>query len=90
MAASYGRGSTLGGEPVVHALLEQVERQRTGTEQCVVKGADVEAIAQRDLGAAADGLHFQLPDLVGERLPGPAASATTLACIRTPTRVSAS
>ena len=40
-------------EPRIHPLLQQVQRQCTGTEQFVVKGTDVESVAQCGLGVVA-------------------------------------
>src|SRR5690606_26312876 len=55
-------------DPGVHAALEHVERQRTGTEQVIVEGADVEPLAEPRLGTGPELADLQLPDLVRERL----------------------
>src|SRR6202008_2866643 len=50
---------------------KDIERQRALAENPVVKGADVELIAERCGRAVGQLADFQLADLVGKRLAGP-------------------
>src|SRR5262245_29698934 len=58
----------LPGEPIVHASLENVERQRSRLKHHVVEIAEIELVAQRLFRSPPQLFDFQLPDLVGQRL----------------------
>src|SRR5213083_2086638 len=57
--------------PGVDPLLQHVHRQRAGAEDLVVKGADVEAVAELAAGPFAELGDLQRSDLVAEGLAGP-------------------
>src|SRR5690606_5685507 len=59
------------GDPLVHAALEQVHRQRPAAKHRVVEPADVEALAQFRLGLAPELLDPEHADLVRRGLSRP-------------------
>src|ERR1700727_2195576 len=61
-------------EPIDHPV-QHVQRHAAGGEQCIVEGAQVEAVAQRLLGLVAQRVDMKVADLVAAGLARPGAIA---------------
>src|SRR5437773_104213 len=63
--------SAIARDPVVDALLQHRQRQRTIVDECIVKSTNIETFAKRRLRLGSQGLDLELTYLVGQRLARP-------------------
>src|SRR5689334_3580217 len=59
------------GDPVIHVALQNIKRQRAGTEYDIMKSLEVELWTKLFMSAGAQFLDSQLADLVRQCLPRP-------------------
>jgi len=59
------------GDPVMDAILEDVQGEGAAEENLIMEGAEVELIAELDFGIFAKLENLQLADLVAKSLSGP-------------------